>query len=45
MIRLVGDVSYQELCEAKETEFAARGASPSQLSIEKVSSSSSMTLC
>lgn len=45
MVRLATELRYKELCEAKKTECAAWGVSPSQLSMEKVSSSSSTTLC
>ncbi len=45
MMELATDVKHKKLCEAKETESAARGVAPSQLSIEKVSSGSSTTLC
>jgi hypothetical protein len=44
MMTLARELKYKELREAKETECAARGVSPCQLSIENVSSSDDTVL-
>jgi hypothetical protein len=45
MMKLAQELSYKELCEWKETQSASQGIAPTRLSTDKVSSSSSMTLC